>query len=102
MDMATVVSGGKVRGVARKGQTSSTTSGVGGRAGQMSMAGGAQRGMLMNSEGFQPRAFKIESLDGASNAVRTMVEDSSQSGCPQTSNMSVVCVVVISCFFHLI
>ena len=89
MDMATVVSSGQVRGVAKKGFTSTTTSGAGGRAGQMSMSGGAQRGVMM-SEGFVPRAFKIENLDGASQAVKTMVEDSSQAGCPQNSNMTVV------------
>jgi talin len=90
MDMATVVNGGQTRGKGVQGQTSSTTGGVGGRAGQMTMEGGAQRGMLLGSEGFQPRSFKIDSLDGAGNAVKTMVGDSQQSGCPQTSNMSVV------------
>lgn len=90
MDMATVVNGGQTRGKAAVGQTSSTTSGAGGRAGQMSVEGGPQRGMLLSSEGYQPRAFKIESLDGAGNAVKTMVGDSQQAGCPQTSSMSVV------------
>lgn len=52
MDVGNVVSGGVVRGQAQKGQTSSTTSGVGGRAGQMDISGGAQRGVMM-SGGFQ-------------------------------------------------
>lgn len=90
MDMATVVNGGQTRGQAHTGMTSSTTGGVGGRAGQMSVEGGAQRGMLLSNEGFQPRSFKIDSLDGAGNAVKTMVGDSQQAGCPQTSSMSVV------------
>ncbi len=90
MDMATVVNAGQTRGKAVTGQTMSTTGGAGGRAGTMSVEGGPQRGMLLTSEGFQPRAFKIESLDGAGNAVKTMVGDSSQAGCPQTSSMSVL------------
>jgi hypothetical protein len=32
----------------------------------------------MSQQGFQPRAFKIENLDGAAKAVRTMVDDSGQ------------------------
>lgn len=37
-----------------------------------------QLGVLMSQAGFQPRAFKIENLDGAAKAVRTMVDDSGQ------------------------
>lgn len=48
------------------------------------------RFVVQGQEGFVPRSFKIESLDSAGNAVKTMVEDSSQAGCPQNSNMSVV------------